>query len=268
VTTVLFVVAAWALVIYNDVVDVGLSIFGAAMMVYLFVVSTRYEKVQKQRIWVIMILLLFTTVFWTFFELAGSALNLFTERNIDRMVGGTEIPTGFFQAVNPFYIMIFAPLFSSMWIYLAKSGKEPSAPVKFGVSLLLLGAGFLVLNLGQAGAVDGLLPVAFLFILYLLHTLGELALSPVGLSMVTKLAPGQIVGFLMGCWFLSSSIAHQAGKHISKATAVEAGAEATAVETLSKSMEVFNQVGLFAVGAGVFLLLLSPIVGRWMHGIK
>jgi POT family proton-dependent oligopeptide transporter len=116
--------------------------------------------------------------------------------------------------------------------------------------------------------VEGLVPAIFLVLLYMMHTLGELALSPVGLSLVTKLAPAQIVGFMMGCWFLSSSIAHQAGKHISALTAVEAGETASAVETLAQSMPVFNSVGLFAVGSGVLLLLLAPMISRWMHGIK
>jgi POT family proton-dependent oligopeptide transporter len=116
--------------------------------------------------------------------------------------------------------MLFAPLFSWLWIKLANSGKEPSAPYKFALGLVLLGAGFLVLTLGKGYAVAGLVPAMFLILLYLLHTLGELTLSPVGLSLVTKLSPASIVAFLMGIWFLSSSIAHQAGKHIAKLTTV------------------------------------------------
>lgn len=234
----------------------------------MLVLSGKYDRVQQQRIWVILILLLFTTVFWTFFELAGSALNLFTDRNVNKNMLGVELTTTFFQSVNPLFIMIFAPIFSWMWIKLAQSGKEPAAPYKFSVGLLLLGLGFLVLNVGKGAAVEGLVPAIFLITLYLLHTLGELTLSPVGLSLVTKLAPSQIVGFLMGIWFLSSSIAHQAGKHIAKFTAVEASETATAVETLGKAMPVFNMVGLFAIGAAVLLLVLSPMISRWMHGIK
>ena len=163
--------------------------------------------------------------------------------------------------------MLFAPLFSWIWIKLGQLNKEPAAPLKFSVGLLLLGAGFLVLNLGNGTAMAGQVAAIFLILLYLLHTLGELSLSPVGLSMVTKLAPAKIVAFMMGVWFLSSSIAHQAGKHISKLTAVS-GDNVTAEETLAVSMNVFNQVGLFAVGAGVLLIVLSPMITRWMHGIK
>ncbi len=120
--------------------------------------------------------------------------------------------------------MIFAPVFSWLWIKLGSMNKEPSAPYKFGTGLILLGLGFLVLNVGKTAAIAGLVPAIFLILLYMMHTLGELTLSPVGLSLVTKLAPSQIVGFLMGIWFLSSSIAHQAGKHIAKLTSVDESA--------------------------------------------
>lgn len=268
VATLIMLPLAWLLIKQNDVVDVLLGIFGAGMIAYLFYMSSKYEKVQRERLWTIVVLLLFTTVFWSFFELAGSALNLFTDRNVNKNFLGFDLTTTFFQSVNPLFIMLFAPVFSWMWIRLARANREPSAPYKFAVGLLLLGAGFLVLNIGKASAVEGLVPAIFLILLYMMHTLGELALSPVGLSLVTKLAPAQIVGFMMGCWFLSSSIAHQAGKHISKLTAVEAGENMTAVDTLAKSMPVFNNVGLFAIGAGVLLLLLAPMINKWMHGIK
>lgn len=264
----LMVAVSWLLVRNDDLVDYILALIGGGVIIYMLVLSGKYDRVQQQRIWVILILLLFTTVFWTFFELAGSALNLFTDRNVNKNMLGVELTTTFFQSVNPLFIMIFAPIFSWMWIKLAQSGKEPAAPYKFSVGLLLLGLGFLVLNVGKGAAVEGLVPAIFLITLYLLHTLGELTLSPVGLSLVTKLAPSQIVGFLMGIWFLSSSIAHQAGKHIAKFTAVEASETATAVETLGKAMPVFNMVGLFAIGAAVLLLVLSPMISRWMHGIK
>jgi len=218
--TIVMVPMAWALIKQNDVVDVGLAVLAVFILGYLLFQASKYETVQKQRIWVIVLLLLFTTVFWTFFELAGSAMNLFTERNVNKNFLGLELTTTFFQSVNPLFIMLFAPLFSWIWIKLSRAGKEPSAPYKFALGLALLGLGFLVLTTGKTYAVAGLVPAFFLVMLYMLHTLGELTLSPVGLSLVTKLSPAQIVGFLMGIWFLSSSIAHQAGKHIAKLTTV------------------------------------------------
>lgn len=220
VATAVLVVLAWVLIIENDFVDKLLTGLAIGVIGFLLFQASKMEKVAKQRIWVIVILLMFTTVFWTFFELAGSALSLFTARNINREILGLEIKTTFFQSFNPLFIMAFAPIFSWIWIKLSNAGKEPPAPYKFGVGLALLGLGFLVLKLGGASAKGGMLPAMFMVILYLLHTIGELVLSPVGLSLVTKLSPKQMVGFMFGIWFLSSSIAHQAGKHIAKLTTV------------------------------------------------
>ncbi len=220
VATAIMVGLAWILIIQNDFVDKLLTVLAVGVIGFLLYQASKMEKVAKQRIWVIVILLMFTTVFWTFFELAGSALSLFTARNINRELFGLEIKTTFFQSFNPLFIMAFAPIFSWIWIKLSNAGKEPSAPYKFGVGLALLGLGFLVLKFGGASAKGGMLPAMFMVLLYLLHTIGELVLSPVGLSLVTKLSPKQMVGFMFGIWFLSSSIAHQAGKHIAKLTTV------------------------------------------------
>jgi proton-dependent oligopeptide transporter, POT family len=222
--TIVLVAASWLLIKNDDIVDYILALIGGGVIIYMLYLSGQYDRVQQQRIWVILLLLLFTTVFWTFFELAGSAMNLFTDRNVNKNMLGFDLTTTFFQSVNPLFIMIFAPIFSWIWIKLGQVNREPSAPYKFGTGLVLLGVGFLILDLGKGLAVAGLVPAIFLILLYLLHTLGELTLSPVGLSLVTKLAPSHIVGFLMGIWFLSSSIAHQAGKHIAQLTAVDEAA--------------------------------------------
>ena len=228
VATVIMIVLASALIVYNDIVDLILVLLATLVIGYLLYEANKMEKVAKQRIWVIAVLLFFTTVFWTFFELAGSALSLFTARNVDRTLFGFEIKTTFFQSFNPFFIMLFAPMFSWLWIKLSNLNKEPAAPYKFGFGLVLLGLGFLALNLGGPSAIAGMIPAIFMVFLYLLHTIGELTLSPVGLSLVTKLSPRHMVGFLMGIWLLSSSLAHQGGKHIAKLTTVN---EKTIVES-------------------------------------
>lgn len=220
VATVIMVVLASTLIVYNDIVDFILVLLAALVIGYLLYEAGKMELQAKQRIWVVVVLLFFTTVFWTFFELAGSALSLFTARNVDRSLFGYEIKTTFFQSFNPLFIMLFAPIFSWVWIKLSNANKEPAAPYKFGLGLVLLGLGFLALNLGGASATAGMIPAMFMVLLYLLHTIGELTLSPVGLSLVTKLSPRHMVGFLMGIWLLSSSLAHQGGKHIAKLTTV------------------------------------------------
>lgn len=217
---VLMIGLSWVLIINNDVVDIILGSLAVIIIGYLLYQASKMEMVAKQRIWVVVILLLFTTIFWTFFELAGSALNLFTARNVDKSIFGVEIRTTFFQSINPLFIMLFAPIFSWIWIKLSNINKEPAAPYKFGAGLFLLGLGFLALKFGGSYAVLGMVPAIFMVLLYLLHTLGELTLSPVGLSLVTKLSPKHMVAFMMGIWFLSSSIAHQGGKHIAKLTTV------------------------------------------------
>ena len=220
VATVIMIVLASTLIVYNDIVDIILVLLAALVIGYLLYEAGKMELQAKQRIWVVVVLLFFTTVFWTFFELAGSALSLFTARNVDRSLFGYEIKTTFFQSFNPLFIMLFAPIFSWVWIKLSNANKEPAAPYKFGMGLVLLGLGFLALNLGGASATAGMIPAMFMVLLYLLHTIGELTLSPVGLSLVTKLSPRHMVGFLMGIWLLSSSLAHQGGKHIAKLTTV------------------------------------------------
>lgn len=246
--------------------DLVLGVVGVLAVAYMLYLSFTYPVAERQRVWVIVVLLFFTTVFWTFFELAGSALNLFTDENVDKRLLGLTLTASNFQAANALFIMLFAPVFSVLWVWLARRNLDPPAPVKFALGLLLLGAGFLVLNLGKAAATAGIVPAMFLILLYLLHTLGELALSPVGLSLVTKLAPAKVVGFMMGFWFLSSAIAHQAGKWIAGETA--APKDATKEQTLELSLAVFNDVGLFALGSGVLLLVLSPLIKKWMHGVK
>ncbi len=250
--TFLILPIAAFLVYKNDVMDYLLAIVGVGMIGYMIWLSLQYDKIEGERIWVIVILLLFTTIFWTFFELAGSALNVFTEENVEKTIFGVKLPTTFFQAVNPGFIMLFAPVFSALWIYLAKRNIDPPAPVKFAMGLAMLGAGFLMLNLGKPFVQNAMMPVIFLILFYLLGTLGELVLSPVGLSLVTKLAPARIAGFVMGFWFLSSAIAHQAGKWIAKATTSEnPDVKLSPQQSLDLSLSVFTNVGLFALGAAV-----------------
>tara|TARA_B100000609_G_scaffold198574_1_gene198558 strand:+ start:35261 stop:36853 length:1593 start_codon:yes stop_codon:yes gene_type:complete len=284
------------LIQHNEVLDVGLGLLGVSMLGYLVVMGARDENHEEgQRLWVIVILLLFTTLFWTFFELAGSAITLYTKENVNKVMFGQKLATSMFQSVNPLFIILLAPAFSGIWNLMNKKNIEPSAPIKFSLGLILLGVGFFGFTFGQGFAKDGMVPVYFLIFAYLLHTLGELCLSPVGLSLVTKLSPTRIVGFIMGIWFLSSSIAHQAGKFVAGLTAPDTTSlakdlfgsfsqtpavefasklvtlqtyELTPAQTLPIYTKVFTTVGFIAVAAGVFLLLLSPIIKKWMHGIR
>jgi POT family proton-dependent oligopeptide transporter len=245
------------------------SLLIIAYMVYLGI--TAEDKKDGQRLLVIIVLFFFHAIFWALFEQAGGSLTLFTLKNVDRVAFGSEIPASIFQSLNPFYIMILAPLFSWIWIRLGKANREPSTPMKFVLGLFQLGLGFLVIVVGAQMFADdsGMVPVVFLFLMYLLHTTGELSLSPVGLSMITKLSPDKIVGFVMGFWFLSIALANKIAGEIGKLTASEdLSVDATAMETLALYSDTYLTWGVYVVmGAAAVLLLMVPILRKWMHGI-
>jgi len=229
----------------------------------------RGEKALGQRLWVVVVLFFFHALFWALFEQAGGSINLFTDRNVDRMILGNEIPTSMFQSLNPLYIILLAPVFSWIWLTLNKVGREPSTPMKFFFGLFFMTLGYAALVMGsRAFGVDGMVPVVVLFLYYLLVTSGELALSPVGLSMVTKLSPPKIVGFVMGAWFLSISLAHEMAAFLGKMTATPDAVEGDAVASLNGFLGVYWDWGVIVMGgASLVLLALVPILRKWMHGI-
>ena len=212
----------------------SLSILGL-----IFIIALRSEKVERDRLFVILILLLFITLFWTFFEQAGSSLTLFASENVNRNFFGSVIPASLFQSVNPMFILIFASPLSVLWMTLANKKKEPSTPIKFSIGILLLSIGFLILGLAPRfisfetiAENDTILKIAavpaiLLVLSYLFQTLGELCLSPIGLSMVSRLAPTKIVGMVIGAWYLSSSLAFQIGGWIANLTTEESSYEIT-----------------------------------------
>jgi POT family proton-dependent oligopeptide transporter len=210
---------------------------------------------EIQRIAVIVILSLFVIVFWAGFEQAGGLMNLYTERKVDRMVLGWEVPTTWFQAVNAIFIVGLGLPFAAMWTGLGRRGKDPSSPTKMGLGLLLLALGF-VLMLGavnQASA-HGKASMGWLIGAYLLHTMGELCLSPIGLSMVTKLAPKRYASLLMGIWFLSNAAANKLAGTI--------GGMASKLGEYA----IFGGIAATTAVAGLILLAISPILKRMMHG--
>ncbi len=228
---------------------------------------------EAQKMLVAVVLVVFSVVFWTLFEQAGSSLTLFAERNTDRSIisGVYEMPAGQVQIFNPLFIVMFAPVFSLLWVVLARKGLEPSTPVKFAIGLLLVGVGFLVLVYG-AGFADDKYRVGLLWLVaaYLIHSIGELCLSPVGLSMITKLSIARVVGLMMGVWFLSSAMAQYVGGIVAQFASVETVAgESTNPELALKTyVGVFEMIGYWGIGAGVLLLALSWGLQKMMHGVK
>jgi POT family proton-dependent oligopeptide transporter len=230
------------------------------------------SKVEFEMMVAAMVLVTFNVVFWTLFEQAGSSLTLFADRNTDLSIFGLfSISAGQTQFFNAFFIVALAPLFSIMWNALAKRGREPGIPVKFGIALIGVGAGFMVLVLGsQFAGPDFKVAIWWLAGLYLIHSAAELCISPVGLSMITKLSIARIVGMMMGVWFLSISVAQYVAGIVAQFASVETvGGQVTNLRvSLDTYVGVFWHIGLIAAGIGVVLLVLSPLIKRWMHGVN
>ncbi len=339
----------------------GGALAGATVAALLYILAEaafRSAATERRHIAVILVLMLFSFIFWAFFEQAGSSLNNFTDRNVDRVferrwvqpeqVGQTirfrvlartadpnlaqlpllsqeqlgyplqgrpftmsdlahlrekaaqnpndqqaqvldwpvsnehigmgiaeaEIPASEFQAVNPVFILLFGLAFSALWGFLSARGWEPSTPVKFALGLVQLGLGFGVLWYGARQADSrGMVGLGWLILGYLLHTTGELCLSPVGLSMVTKLSPARIVSTMMGAWFLATAVSQYVAGQIAALTGVpqaegtEGGAAVIPppIETLGLYADVFGRIALWAIGAGLLCWLLAPLLTRWME---
>jgi POT family proton-dependent oligopeptide transporter len=248
----------WWLVQNQDLVGRLLGIAGFALIAYvLYTAVFRLPREDRDRIFAALFLIVGSILFWALFEQAGSSLNLYTDRFVDR----AGVPASVFQSINAVYIVLLGPVFAGLWLWLANRGLEPSAPAKFGLAMVQLGAGFLIL---VAGAANGIAtPVVYIFLIYLLHTTGELCLSPVGLSAMNRLAPAHLASLIMGSWFFASATGNfAAGLIAGAAGAVEGGGGAATQQTV---LDVYSTVGWVAIGAGIGVLAISPLVRKLMH---
>ena len=231
----------------------------AAYFAYLLLFAG-LEREERSRVWVMIALFTGCAMFWAGFEQAGASFNLFADRHTDRNIFGWDMPAGVLQAVNPALIIIFAPVFAAIWVTLGKRNLDPSSPAKFGLGLILMGVGFLVMY-GAAGYVvqgEKVLPT-WLLLTYLLHTFGELCLSPVGLSSMTKLAPARFVGQVMGVWFLATAV----GNNLAGQFAGEIDPD-----NLPAMPGEFLDLFWWGFLAGAVMLALTPFIKRLMAGVK
>ncbi len=316
-----------------------LVLSGLVAFVYIGMHTVKLERIARQRMYVVLVLTFFSMFFWSFFEQAGSSLNNFTDRNVNRVVGETraitsadvgdtltikptqaqlgyangeqdftmskltelrnshqdnpefgidwtvapdnigmavadrnnEIPASWFQSINAAYILIFGLVFTALWTFLGQRGLEPGTPYKFALGLLQLGLGFGAFWYGAQTADDrGMVALSWLFIGYLLHTTGELCLSPVGLAMITRLSPAFLVSTVMGMWFLATSFSQFLAAIIAQFTRVSNVAErADAVpvpkQTLDLYGNVFGQIAVVAILSALVCFALSPLLMKWMH---
>ena len=247
-------------------------LFGAGFLCLgylLYTGITAEDRAEGQRLFVFLILFFFHMIFWVLFEQAGGSINILTDRYVNR----AGIEASQFQSVNALFIMLLAPVFNWMWVKLAMNKLEPRTPMKFFYGLVQMAAGYSIIVWGvkvgiAAGAGATSIPMGFLIGMYLLHTTGELFISPVGLSVVTKLSPQKVVGFVMGSWFLSIAFAHKVAGKLGQLIAESEG-NADPVAQLQGFMNVYLQWGVYIVlGAAALLLVLTPTMKKWMHGIN
>ncbi|MEW6279527.1 MAG: peptide MFS transporter [Candidatus Eremiobacterota bacterium] len=318
----------------NEWARILLSVFGGLAFLWLLIQAVKSPKVPRERLFVVLVMMFFSMLFWSFFEQAGSSLTNFTDRNVDRVlegrrlteadvgktlelkmtqeqlgysnggqlitltvldkareakppqdtvqwtvapehvgmgIGGAEMKASIFQSVNPIFILMFGPVFMAIWGILGRRGAEPGIPVKFALGLLQLGLGFAALYYGAKHADSrGMVALGWLILGYLLHTTGELCLSPVGLSMVTKLSPAKIVSTVMGAWFLATAFSHQLAAIIAGFTGVSHGEGEEKVipppiETVNVYGDVLGIVAIAAVVSSLICLALAPFLKKWMH---
>ncbi|TRZ43248.1 peptide MFS transporter [Robertkochia solimangrovi] len=263
----------WQMVQRHSVVEGLLMICGFLSLVYILwyaLVKLKSDKVQRERLLAMTVLIVFSVIFWALFEQAYTSLNLFADRALDRTTEWFgEIKAGVFLSFNAIFIILFAPVFAWLWVKLDKRNLNPNAAIKFAIALMLVGLGFGVLVLGGKMSGDGKVPMIFLIVMYMLHTWGELCLSPVGLSYTTKLSPHKIVGFMMGVWFLATAGSEYIASLLANLASIDtSGGEVADFVTAKNSyMSLFENMFYTGLIFGVILLVISPVVKRMMHNV-
>ncbi|WP_425410174.1 peptide MFS transporter [Hyphococcus sp.] len=266
---VLIVAVSMAMVMNSHLIkDWFVGMIGLAFFIFLVGYSImKLQGDERTRMFAAIYFVLAQIPFWALFEQAGSSLNLFTDRLVDKEMFGVIVPAPVFQSLNAGFIFLFAPLVAWLWIALAKRGREPSTPVKFSFGVIGVGLGFLALVAGiTASGPTGLTAVYFIFLVYWIHTMAELMLSPVGLSAVTKMAPARVVGMTMGAWFLYTGLSNYLAGIIARGTGADTiGGQLTDVAAAKATYaSVYTNVSYVAIGVGVVMLLISPLIKSWM----
>ncbi len=268
----------YILIMKNELMDYILLGLFAYIAISMIMAGIKEDKtlgnevaIWRDRMIALIIFMIINITFWACFEQAGTSLTLFADRNVDRMIFGWEMPASMTQFFNPFFIITFGSIFSVMWIKLSKIGKNPSIPMKFALGIFQLALGFLVTLVALPFANEAFqVPILTLVFLYMLHTTGELFLSPIGLSMVTKLSPQSFSGTAMGAWFLSFAIANYIGGKIAAMTGGHGddGVALTLEEGLAKYTEIFSTIGYVLLGIALVIAIFNKPLKKLMHGVE
>ncbi|TGV03111.1 peptide MFS transporter [Flavivirga rizhaonensis] len=262
--SVLSTLIVWQMVQSHSVVQNLLIVAGAISFIYIvYYAVTQLNKIARERLMALTILIVFTVIFWALFEQAYTSLNLFADRILDR----GNIAAGTFLSLNALFIILLAPVFAWLWVKLGKY--NPNTAVKFSLALMLVGLGFGSLVMGINASEMGKVAIYWLVITYFLHTCGELCLSPVGLSAVTKLSPAKIVGFMMGVWFLATASSEFIASILANIASVDTTNGTAPDLNLAKQsyLKLFEYLFYTGLGFGALLLILSPVIKKLMHGV-
>jgi POT family proton-dependent oligopeptide transporter len=264
---ILFVFVSWGVVQNHTIVEIiliGASIIALVRIAYYAI--TQATKIERDRLLVLTVLIIFSVIFWALFEQAYTSMNLFADRVINRTVGDTELPASWFLSLNALFIIIFAPIFAWVWVKLEKFKSNPNAIIKFALGILLAGIGFGFLVLGCKGVSDGgkVAPI-FLVLAYVFHSWGELCLSPVGLSSVTRLSPAKIVGFMMGVWFLATAGAEYIAGLLATIASIDTSGPSEMTDAVSAYENLFTILFYMGLIFGGILLALAPLLKRFLH---
>ncbi len=246
----------------QNIVNIIFKLIGVSILVYLGSIMYKATLDERKKLFVAVLITFFMTIFWGFHELSGSVITLFASRNVDLTIMSASQT----NSLNSMFIIMLAIPISLMWTYLSKKKSNPRTPYKFGLGLLFAGISFYILSLSAGSANEsGLVPFSYLLIMYFLLSIGELFMSPVGLSKITDLSPKRIVAFMMGVWFLSSAFAFQVVGFIGKQLAIESDDKNIGgFDTLTVYTDGFDLIAKYAIGAGLLVLLASPLIKKLM----
>lgn len=269
--SILTVAVVWQMLQYHHVVATGLDTLSVVVLLSLiWFMSYQCDAVERGRMAVLIVLIVSTVMFWALFEQASASMTLYADRVLNREALGIGWTASQFGSLNALFIFTLAPGFALLWSKLGKAGLEPSTPVKFALGIMQAGLGFGALVVGASMPdATGKVAAYWMVLAYLLHTTGELCLSPVGLSAVTKLAVPRIVGVMMGSWFLATAYSQYVAVQIAKIAAVETvnGAVVDIGTALARYTELFSSLLYFGLGCGLALLIISPLLKKFMHGV-
>lgn len=249
----------------QNIVSILFNILGFVILGYLAYIMYDATAEERKKIFVAVLFTVFMSLFWGFHELSGSVITLFAARNVNL----SFVDAAGTNALNSMFIILLSIPMSMLWVYLSKKKMNPRTPYKFGLGLIFAGISFYVLSISKGSADEnGMVPFSFLLLMYFLISVGEMLMSPVGLSKITDLSPKRIVAFMMGIWFLSSTYAFQLVGFIAKKLAIESSDKNVGgFETLTVYTDGFSMIAQYALGAGVIVLLASPLIKRLMGNV-